>query len=243
MPTNTYSTRNPAVSGASPNSAPTPSRRSATALRLALPVLGSILTACQPAVHNRQAITPAWSSVAGFVSQSGPSRMRVGEYTVAGLRASAATRHWPLMDSRTLSHRYGFDVQKDGGQQQGVQCVLITISGDEARDRTSLDCTVQGGAGWRIALSGRVDFDGTITGSSRHYTVRSTDPDHESIAGRAGRRSGYRVLDSDSPVAVVEFDSGGDPWIDPKLDEVGQDVVAATVVALLVGHELERGGR
>lgn len=123
MPTTSYNTRNEALSHASQQASPARSRRLSTALRLALPVVSFVLAACQPSVHSRQSITPAWNTVAGFVASSGPSRIRVGEYTVAGLRASAATRHWPLINSRTLSHRYGFDVQKDGGQQQGVQCV------------------------------------------------------------------------------------------------------------------------
>lgn len=249
MPASSYDTRNEAVSDTSRKASPprrkaSPPRtgRVSTALRLALPVVSFVLTACQPSVHSRQSITPAWNTVAGFVSRSGPARIRVGEYTVAGLSASAATRHWPLMDSRTLSHRYGFDMRKDGGQQQDVRCVLITISGDEARNRTTLECTVEGKDNWRIALSGRTDFDGTITGSSRHYLVRSTDSGDGPVAGRT-RGSGYRVLDSDSPVALVELDSRGEPWIDPLLDEDGHDVVAATVVALLVGHELGRGVR
>jgi hypothetical protein len=242
MPNTSYDTRNEAVSETSGRTSPSRTNRVSAALRLALPVVSIALTACQPSVHSRQSITPAWNTVAGFVTPSGPSRIRVGEYTVAGLSASAATRHWPLMDSRTLSHRYGFDMQKDGGQQQGVRCVLITISGDEARNRTTLECTVAGKDNWRIALSGRADFDGTITGSSRHYLVRSTDSGDGPVSGRT-RGSGYRVLDSDSPVALVELDSRGEPWIDPLLDEVGQDVIAATVVALLVGHELGRGGR
>lgn len=245
MPNTSFITHCGAVADVPQRTRPPRARAShaSTALRLALAIVSFVLTACQPSVHNRQSITPAWGTVAGFVSPSGPSQIQVGEYTVAGLRASAATRHWPLMDSRTLSHRYGFDVQKEGGQQHDVQCVLITISGDEARVRTTLECTVHGKDSWHIALSGRADFDGTITGSSRHYLVRSTDSGDGPVAGRTRRGSGYRVLDSDSPVAVVELDSRGEPWIDPLLDEAGQDVVAATVVALLVGHELGRGGR
>jgi hypothetical protein len=242
MPNTSYDTRNEPVSETSGSTSPSRANRASAALRLAVPVVSFVLTACQPSVHSRQSITPAWNTVGGFVTGSGPSRIRVGEYTVAGLSASAATRHWPLMDSRTLSHRYGFDMQKDGGQRQDVRCVLITISGDEARNRTTLECTVEGGDSWRIALSGQTDIDGTITGSSRHYLVRSTDSGDGPVAGRT-RGSGYHVLDSDSPVALVELDSRGEPWIDPSLDEAGQDVVAATVVALLVGHELGRGGR
>jgi hypothetical protein len=243
MPTTTCSARTEAVSVSRGKAVAACLGVVRSAVRLALPVITFVLAACQPAVHGRQPVTPAWNTVAAFVSRNGPSRIRVGEYTVADLRASAATRHWPLMDSRTLSHRYGFDVQKDGGRQQGVQCVLITISGNETRDRSTLECTVQAEDSWRIELSGRSDFDGTITGNSRHYTVRSVGSTDVPVAGRSTKRSGYLVLDSDAPVATVEFDGGAEPWLDPTLDDAGQGVVAATVVALLVGHELGQGVR
>jgi hypothetical protein len=214
------------------------SSRSGRIMRL-LPVLVAMATAaCQPAIHSRQSIAPEWAPAAGHsMYASGGPRFRFASYSVARFSASVATRRWPLMDSHTLAHRYGFDLADENGSTRDVQCVRIAIVGDEARERTTLECTMSGDDGWRIELAGRTDLDGSLVGSVRAYRVERAIQQQQ-IEGTGA--ASYYLWSQDAVVAAVPADASAEPWFAPDLEAADRGAVAATVVALLVGRELGR---
>lgn len=200
-------------------------------------ILSFTLGGCaQPVVTARHPVSAEFVPVSGSAMPNGNgARLRVGIYELARLRASVATRRWPLMDSHTLSHRFEFELTSDSGPTPTVRCLLISVSGDEARDRTSMECLVSGDVDWQVRLHGRRALSGALTGAGREYAVRPSQQD-------AAQRAAYEVFGTDTTVAGIPSDPGSAAWIAQQLEAADRDAVAATVVALLVGRELSAGG-
>jgi hypothetical protein len=203
------------------------------------PALTFALAACQPPVHvTRQTIAPEFTAVAVQSLQPGGARLRIGSYSVARFRASVAARQWPLMDSRTISHRYNFELASGNSEPRKVECLLITIVGDQARERTQLDCILEGEGEWRVRLAGRHEFAGALLGEDREYVLRAT---REGSADSRVSKPGYELLDVDARVATVPADTSDEAWFADDLATTDRDALAATVVAVLVGRELTGG--
>jgi hypothetical protein len=202
---------------------------------LAFPVASIALGACQPAVHSRQPVEPAWgTATAQMLDAGGGFRLEGGRYSVARLRASVASRQWPLMDAWSVAHRYSFDLASEDGSSRGVECVLITVVGED-RERATLDCRFRGEGSWRVRLAGQRTLAGALTGEGRVYAVRGGD------AAAAPLSLAYRVLATDTTVAHIPVDRAAEAWIAPELSDSDRAAVAATVAALVVGRDL-RGG-
>ena len=143
------------------------------------------------------------------------------------------------MDSRTISHRYQFELAAENSDVRNVECLLITIIGDEARERTQLDCILRGEGDWRVRLTGRHEFSGAVLGTGREFALRAS---REGIPDARGSKPRYELLDADARVALFPADSSDDAWIEENLATGDRAALAATVVAVLVGRELA-GGR
>jgi hypothetical protein len=205
---------------------------------LAFPVAAAALGACQPAVHSRQPVEPAWGTVtAQMLDAGGGFRLEGGRYSVARLRASVASRQWPLMDAWSIAHRYSFDLASEDGSSRGVECVLITVVGED-RERATLDCRFRGEGSWRVRLAGQRTLAGALTGEGRAYAVRGGDATGAPLTDAS---LAYRVLATDTTVAHIPADRAAEAWIAPELSDSDRAAVAATVAALVVGRDL-RGG-
>ncbi len=213
--------------------------------RPALVLLMATMSACQASVHGRRPVTQVSRSETGArVSAGVPAQLRVGNYALSGFRGSAATRRWPLMDGRTVSHRYEFALHASGLESWGARCLLMTIMGDEARDRARLDCGLrdpaEGGAEWRLELAGLVELGGMLVGPQQRYRVAYASADELQAVGGVGDAPGYLVFDSDAMVATVELRGRGKVWIEPSLQDTERGAVATTIFALLIWRELRR---
>lgn len=215
----------------------TPSARRLVAL--IGPALTFVLAACQPPVHvTRQTIAPEFTPLAVQALQPGGVRLRVGGYSVARFRASVAARQWPLMDSRTISHRYEFELAAENSDTRNVECLLITILGDEPRERTQLDCILRGEGAWRVRLAGRRELSGAVQGIDREFVLRAS---REGFADAHASKPRYELLDAHARVAIVPAATSDEAWIAENLANSDRDALAATVVAVLVGRELAGG--
>lgn len=169
---------------------------------------------------------------------------RFDSYTIANFRASAATRQWPLVDGQSASHRFQFVVRDGGIQAWDVQCHRLTITGDEARNRTSLDCMLvtsgQSDERWRLQLAGASTLDGSLHGRNERYDVRHAGANEMKQVGGSGQVSGYYIYSGDALIAAVELQGWGLLWIDRELGEERRQAVSASLIVLLAGHDQRR---
>lgn len=224
---------------------PSPWRGSWSLQRSALVVLLAATSACQASVHGRRPLTQVSRSETGARTATGvPALLSVGSYALRGFQGSEATRRWPLMDSRTVSHRYEFALHSSGRDSWGARCLLMTIIGDDARDRGKLDCDLLDPAGarpgWRLELAGRYGLDGMLLGPERRFQVVYADASEFLPDRGVGDGPGYIVFDREAMVATVELRGRGRVWIEPSLVETERDAVATTIFALLIWRELRR---
>ncbi len=211
----------------------------------ALVLLLAVTSACQASVHGRRPLTQVSRSETGARAVTGvPTHMSVGNYALIGFQGSAATRRWPLMDGRSVSHRYEYALRTSGAESWGARCILITIIGDDARDRAKLECNLldpaKGESGWRLELAGRYELGGTLLGPQQHYRVQYANSSELMAAGGREHAPGYLVFDGEAMVATLELRGRGKVWMEPALAETERGAVATTIFALLIWRELRR---
>ncbi len=224
---------------------PSPWVRSRPLRRSALVLLLAAGSACQASVHGRRPLTQVSRSENGMSAPSGvPRQLSVGQYALSGFRGTEATRRWPLMDSRTRSHRYEFALDASGSGSWSARCQLMTITGDEARDRARLECDLldgaEGGPAWRLELAGRYEVGGVLHGPAQHYRVEYAEARAILAAGGMGDGPGYLVFHGEALMAKIELRGRGKVWIEPGLSENERGAMATTIFALLILRELRR---